>query len=61
MAKITKNELSKAKKRAEQTAEALGHDFDQKLHKFYTEYSDSNYETVLEKAIAAKNRHSQNR
>lgn len=54
MAKVSKNELSRAKKRAEKTAQALGEDLDQALHSFYEEYSDSKYESILDQAISAK-------
>lgn len=54
MAKISKNELSRAKKRAEKTAQALGEDLDQQLYTFYEEYSDSKYEDILDQVIASK-------
>lgn len=54
MAKISKNELSRAKKRAEKTAQALGEDLDQQLYTFYEEYSDSKYEDILDQVISSK-------
>lgn len=54
MVKVSKNELSRAKKRAEKTAQALGEDLDQQLYTFYEEYSDSKYEDILDQVIASK-------